>query len=154
MLKIIVNIYKKTFLLILFFSFNYISADSYNYNSYNNHGVVGLINIPTARFYDEGVHGITLYDGTPDQKITLSSNPYDWLEASLFYTNIQGKPYPGYEYQDYKDKGFNLKLRIKEEGVLPAIAVGINDLAGTGLYGSEISKTTSPLNPPLSLATV
>ena len=100
MLKIIVNIYKKTFLLILFFSFNYISADSYNYNSYNNHGVVGLINIPTARFYDEGVHGITLYDGTPDQKITLSSNPYDWLEASFFYSNIQGLPYPGFEYQD------------------------------------------------------
>ena len=97
MLKILVNIYKKTFLLILFFSFNYISADSYNYNSYNNHGVVGLINIPTARFYDEGVHGITLYDGTPDQKITLSSNPYDWLAASFFYSNIQALPYPGFE---------------------------------------------------------
>lgn len=30
-----------------------ISADSYKYNSYNNHGVIGLINMPTARFYDE-----------------------------------------------------------------------------------------------------
>ena len=116
---------------------NFLNSDSFQYNSYNNHGVVGLINMPTARFYDSAVHGITVYDGAPDQKITFSSNPYDWLEASLFYTNIQGKPYPGYEYQDYKDKGFNFKLRIKEEGVLPAIAVGINDLAGTGLYGSE-----------------
>ena len=43
--------------------------------------------MPTARFYDEMAHGITVYDGTPDQKITLTSNPYDWLEA--FYTNIQ-----------------------------------------------------------------
>ena len=41
-----------------------------------------------------------------------------------FYTNVQGYPYPGYEYQDYKDKGFNLKLRLKQEGKLPAIAVG------------------------------
>ena len=78
-----------------------------------------------------------MYDGTPDQKITLSSNPYDWLEASFFYTNIQGVPYPGFEYQDYKDKGFNLKLRLKEEGKLPAIAVGAYDFAGTGYYSSE-----------------
>ena len=96
-----------------------------------------MINTPTARFYDEGVHGITLYDGTPDQKITLSSNPYDWLEASFFYSNIQGRPYPGYEYQDYKDKGFNVKLRLKKEGSLPAIAIGLNDFAGTGLHSSE-----------------
>ncbi len=93
--------------------------------------------MPTARFYNDSVHGITIYDGTPDQKITLSSNPYDWLEASFFYTNIQGRPYPGFEYQDYKDKGFNFKIRLKAEGMLPAIAIGVNDIAGTGLYGSE-----------------
>ena len=83
------------------------------------------------------MHGITFYDGTPDQKITLTSNPYDWFEASFFYTNIQGVPYPGFEYQDYKDKGFNLKIRLKKEGSLPAIAIGLNDFAGTGLYSSE-----------------
>ena len=42
--------------------------------------------MPTARFYDESSFGLTIYDGTPDQKITLSSYPYDWLEASFFYT--------------------------------------------------------------------
>ena len=116
---------------------NYLYSDSFNYNSYNNHGVVGLINMPTARFFNEGVHGVNFYDGTPDQKITLSSNPYDWLEASFFYTNIQGLPYPGFTYQDYKDKGFNIKLRLKKEGVLPAIAIGAYDFAGTGFYSSE-----------------
>ena len=54
-----------------------------------------------------------------------------------FYTSIQNKPYPGYEYQSYKDKGFNFKVRLKKEGVLPALAVGFNDFAGTGLYSSE-----------------
>ena len=39
--------------------------------------------------------------------------------------------------QDYKDKGFNLKIRLKEEGIFPAIAIGFNDIAGTGLYSSE-----------------
>ena len=114
-----------------------IKADSLNYNTFNNHGVVGLINTPTARLYNEGSFGITVYDGTPDQKLTITSSPYDWLEASFFYTSIQNFPYPGFEYQSYKDKGFNLKVRVKEEGVFPAIAIGINDIAGTGYYGSE-----------------
>jgi len=117
-------------------------ADSFEYNSFNNHGVIGLINMPSARFYEEASHGITFYDGTPDQKITMTSFPYDWMEASFFYTNIQDKPYCGQAFdkvcqQDYKDKGFNFKLRLKEEGLWPAIAIGINDIAGTGFYSSE-----------------
>ena len=119
-----------------------ILGDSIEYNSFNNHGSIGLINIPTARFYDESSYGFTLYDGNPDQKITMTSFPFNWLEASFFYTNIKDKPYCSNKLetvcnQDYKDKGFNFKIRLKEEGVLPAIALGINDIAGTGLYGSE-----------------
>ena len=117
-------------------------SDSFSYNTFNNHGVIGLINMPSARFYDEAAHGITIYDGTPDQKITMTSFPYDWMEASFFYTNIQGRPYCAQSFdpvcqQDYKDKGFNFRFRIKEEGLWPAIAVGVNDIAGTGLYSSE-----------------
>ena len=132
--------FKKFFFVIIFLTPNILSADNYIYNSFNNHGVVGLINTPTARLYDEGVHGLTLYSGDPDQKITLSSSPYDWLEASFFYMNISeivqcrqgttGKVF----CQGYKDKGFNLKFKLKEEGKLPAIAIGLNDFAGTGVY--------------------
>ena len=136
----------KTYLIIVFLFQIELKADSFKYNSYNNHGVIGLINMPTARFYDEQSHGLTIYDGTPDQKITLSSSPYDWLEASLFYTNIQGLPYPGYEYQDYKDKGFNVKLRLKEQGNFPAVAIGVMDIAGTGLYSSEYIITSYGIN--------
>ena len=46
-------------LTILLFTVIPISADNFIYNSYNNHGVVGLINMPTARFFDESVHGFT-----------------------------------------------------------------------------------------------
>ncbi|MAV28341.1 MAG: hypothetical protein CMF43_00870 [Legionellales bacterium] len=132
-----------SFLLILSFFTQISITDSFNYNSFNNHGVVGLINMPTARFYDESSYGIAFYNGDPDQKITLTSFPFDWMEASFFYMNIeelqqcrsngQGKNF----CQGYKDKGFNFKIRLKEEGIFPAIAVGINDIAGTGLYSSE-----------------
>ena len=136
----------KIYLIIVFLFHTELTGDSFKYNSYNNHGVIGLINMPTARFYDEQSHGLTIYDGTPDQKITISSSPYDWLEASLFYTNIQGLPYPGYEYQDYKDKGFNVKVRLKEQGNFPAVAIGVMDIAGTGLYSSEYIITSYGIN--------
>ena len=70
------SVFHKNIFHILLLGFLWISSihgDSFNFNSYNNHGVVGLINMPTARFYDESAHGITIYDGTPDQKITLKS---------------------------------------------------------------------------------
>lgn len=98
--------------------------------------------MPSARFYDEASYGITIYNGNPDQKITMTSFPYDWMEASFFYTNIKGKSYCDQSFdpvceQDYKDKGFNFKFRIKQEDLWPAFAIGINDIAGTGFYSSE-----------------
>ena len=128
-----------------------VSADSFDFNSYNNHGVVGLVNMPTARLYEESVFGLTFYNGAPDQKFTLTSNPFDWMEASFFYTSLQNRRYCNLDSdpickQDYKDKGFNLKLRLKEEGILPAIAVGFNDIAGTGLYSSEYIVSSYGIN--------
>ena len=121
----------------------YCNADSFQYNSFNNHGVLGLINMPSSRFYDESAFGMTLYNGNPDQKITMTAFPYNWLEASFFYMNIDDKTLCRNNgnnqvfCQGYKDKGFNVKLRLKKEGKLPAIAIGINDIAGTGFYSSE-----------------
>ena len=134
---------RKFFSLVILFSFISANtfADSFIYNSFNNHGVIGLINMPSARFYDEASFGITAYDGAPDQKITLTASPYDWMEASFFYTNIkeciQDSNFNSSCYENYKDKGFNFKVRLKEEGIWPAIAIGINDIAGTGFYSSE-----------------
>ena len=121
----------------LFLIGNLLLSDSFKFNSPNSHGIVGLINMPTARFLDESSSSLTLYNGNPDKKILITMSPYDWFEASVFYTSIDGRPYPGFENQDYKDKGFNAKFRIKREGYLPALAVGFNDIAGTGIYSSE-----------------
>ena len=76
--------------------------------------------MPSARFYDESSHGITIYDGTPDQKITMTSFPYNWMEASFFYTNIQEMPYCQQSFdracqQDYKDKDLTLNLELKKK---------------------------------------
>ena len=51
---------------------SFIFSDSIKYNNPNNHGVIGLINIPTARFYEESSSSLTVYRGNPDRKITVS----------------------------------------------------------------------------------
>jgi len=133
---------KKLLLLVSAVYINLIYSDSFEYNQYNNYGIVGTIHTPSARTFDEGVHGVTIYKGTPNQTVTLSASPFDWLEASFFYTNVQDRPYC-YDFssetclQDFKDKGFNLKLRLKKQGVFPAVAIGMSDFAGTGIYSSE-----------------
>ena len=73
------------FLLITSFA---IFSDSIRYNNPNNHGVLGLINVPTARFYEESSSAFTVYRGDPDRKITLTMMPYDWFEASIFLSLI------------------------------------------------------------------
>ena len=78
--------YLNSFLLLvilLFIDQVYGDGDSFEYNQYNNYGIVGTIHTPSARTYDEGVHGITVYRGTPNQTVTLSANPFDWFEASF-----------------------------------------------------------------------
>ena len=82
--------------------------------------------MPTARIYNNSSIGLTLYDGTPDQKISLSFSFLNALEFSIFETKIR----------NIKDKGLNIKLRLKEEGNFPAVAIGINDLT-SGFYNSE-----------------
>ena len=144
-MKISIKNCQHSFLLlaILLFIFQvYGDGDSFEYNQYNNYGIVGTIHTPSARTFDEGVHGITLYYGDPNQTVTLSASPFEWFEASFFYTNVKDRPYC-YDFtsptclQDFKDKGFNFKVRLKEQDKLPAIAIGLNDFAGTGLYSSE-----------------
>lgn len=121
------------FKILLFLSFN-LFAD-FNY-SLTSSGITGAINTPNARTLSEGNYALHLYRGNPDRRLVFAATPYDWFEASLFYSSIKGKSYRKLG-QDYKDKGFNAKIILKEQGKFPALAVGVYDLAGTGLYDAE-----------------
>ena len=48
---------KKFLLLISVVYINTIYSDSFAYNQYNNYGIVGTIHTPSARTFNEGVHG-------------------------------------------------------------------------------------------------
>ena len=104
-------------------------------------GGVGLLQTPTARFAPEGQIAVNTNLVEPYWRTAISTQPFPWLEATLRYTSIRDRLYGPKEFsgdQAYKDKAFDIKVRLVEESAwLPQLAIGIRDIGGTGLFGGE-----------------
>ena len=109
--------------------------------SNNLWGETGLMQVPSARIAPAGTASISLALWQPYGTLNLGFNPLDWLEFTMRYTNVNNVPYGSQAIaggQSYKDKSAGIKLRLWEEGpILPQAAIGVRDLAGTGLFSSE-----------------
>ena len=125
----ITKLLKVISLIILVLPFG-INAASLGYNN-------GLIRMPDANFYQEGYLTFNYSNYYPYQHYTFSASPFNWLEASFFYVDVNSVRYPGTTDQSGKDKGFSAKIKLKNQGKYPALAVGFNDVGGTGLFSSE-----------------
>ena len=93
-------------------------------------GVKGLIDIPTARMSVDGTLTTTaaIQSRTSSYSITYQVTP--WLEGTFRYTGFN-------EFFHY-DRNYEAKVRLwPEQKYLPQVALGIRDLIGTGVYGSE-----------------
>ena len=124
--------------------------------SYSNYGTLGLIQNPNARFLDEGSLGFSWSHNDPYLRGSLIAYPFNWLEVSYQYVDINNQLYSPYESfsgnQSLKDKSFDTKIRlIKESYLLPQIAIGFRDLAGTGLFSSEFIVASKHLYKDLDL---
>ena len=112
-----------------------VSSDSLKYNSLNMHGVIGLINTPSARFFDKNDIGFTYSDSDSYQLSSISFMPFDFIEISTSRINTSNQ-----EIANKFDKEINstsIKLRIKEEGTWPALAIGLNNFDGPSFNASE-----------------
>ena len=110
--------------------------------SFSNYGTVGLIQMPSARMHQAGTIGFTWSHSEPYLRGSIMGNPFDWLEASYQYTDVNNQLYSDVREfsgsQSYKDKSFDAKFRIlKEKDYLPQIAVGFRDFGGSSLFSSE-----------------
>ncbi len=100
-------------------------------------GQTGLIYMPDARVDPDGTwrSGYSFTD--PYRAIWTSLTAMPRLEASFRYTEIDGAPSGlGDDFGDFKDKAFDLKIILAEEGRWwPALGVGAQDIGqGTGLF--------------------
>ncbi len=109
---------------------------------FSNYGTVGLLSNPSARFHEEGTIGFTWNRMQPYFRGSIIAYPFSWFEASYQYVDINNELYSDiFEFsgnQSLKDKSFDGKFRLlKETNILPALALGFRDAAGTGLFSSE-----------------
>ncbi|OAT77560.1 hypothetical protein A9B99_21170 [Mangrovibacter phragmitis] len=105
-------------------------------------GGVGLLQTPTARMAREGAFSFNYHDNDQYRFYSGSIQLFPWLETTLRYTDVRTRKYSNVEAfsgnQTYKDKSFDMKLRLWEEGYwLPQVAIGLRDIGGTGLFDSE-----------------
>ena len=98
--------------------------------SASDYGTTGLIDIPTARMQSDGTLTATAaFDGRHRQ-FALTYQVAPWLESTFRYT--------GFDEFFLWDRNYEVKAQLwDEELFLPAVAVGIRDAVGTGVFGSE-----------------
>ncbi len=109
--------------------------------SQSDFGGVGLLQTPTARMAREGM-SLNYRDNDQYRYYSASVQLFPWLETTLRYTDVRTKKYSSVESfsgdQTYKDKAFDVKLRLWEESYwMPQVAVGARDIGGTGLFDAE-----------------
>lgn len=106
----------------------------------NDWGGAGLMQTPTARMRVVG-HGALTYTQTdPYEHLNFFLQPMDWMETGFRYTSVINRLYgPSIAgNQPYKDKSIDVKVRLLEESrYVPALAVGLRDITGTGLFSGE-----------------
>jgi len=113
----------------------------------SHYGGVGLLEMRNARFRADGTleAGAALRHQRRFYFLSFQALPF--LETTFRLTErLDGTTGAGVT----NDRSFDLKLRLMEEGdVLPAIAVGLQDFIGTGIYSGEYvvaSKRFGPLD--------
>ncbi|WP_421505347.1 YjbH domain-containing protein [Erwinia rhapontici] len=120
--------------------------------SQSDFGGVGLMQVPTARMAKEGEFSLNYRYNDQYHFYSSSVQLFPWLEATIRYTDVKTREYSAVSSfsgdQTYKDKAFDLKLRLWEEGFwLPEVSVGTRDLGGTGLFDSEYLVATKAWGP-------
>lgn len=105
-----------------------------------NSGKTGIIEMPNARVMDDWQARLHYHYNNPFSYYGLLLSPLPRLETNFRLTRIAGTP--GFSdsdaYGDYKDKSIDFKFLLsKEDEILPAIAVGVDDITGTGLFSSK-----------------
>nr|WP_024966002.1 YjbH domain-containing protein [Pantoea sp. IMH] len=115
-------------------------------------GGAGLLQVPTARMAEDGEFSLNYRYNDQYRFFSSSVQLFPWLEATIRYTDVKTRRYSAVESfsgsQTYKDKAFDLKARLWQEGFwLPEVAVGARDLGGTGLFDSEYLVATKAWGP-------
>lgn len=109
--------------------------------TYDDFGTTGLWQMPTARLHPDSEVAVGASSIYPYDKYFFTFTMLPWLEGTLRYANITDRYYGPIWFsgtQNYKDKSFDVKARLVQEGpYTPDISIALTDFSGTGLWSSE-----------------
>lgn len=129
-----------------------VHGDNLTTKSKNMYGTPGgLIDMPSAEMSEDGELSATVshFGGTTKTTLTFQVTPR--LTGSFRYASLReyrpGRGGAGaYPNSSYYDRSFDLRYQILTEGdYRPAVAVGLRDFMGTGLYGGEYVVATKEI---------
>lgn len=107
----------------------------------NFYGVTGLMDMPSAEMLPDGevAVGISSFGGSTRTTLTFQATPR--IQASFRYSGIKDATFS--EFDTYRDRSFDVRFLLNSESkYLPALTVGLQDFAGTGIYAGEFVAAT------------
>lgn len=104
--------------------------------TYTLYGTPGLIEMPSAVSPADAELATTLGGFSSQQRGTVTFQVFERVTGSFRYSRIDDYTGPGMD--PTYDRSFDLQYRLLDETAgRPAVAIGLRDFIGTGLYTSE-----------------
>jgi hypothetical protein len=102
---------------------------------HNDYGSLGIIEMPSARMAPDGAISVGASYMRHIQHYSFSFQALPWLEADFRYSGLS---HYSLDFPVYYDRSLAFKARLWDEtDIFPAVALGINDVVGTGVYSGE-----------------
>jgi len=116
-------------------------------NVLNSYGLPGGVETPTAEMLPDGTLGGTVSYNELGRRHDIVFQLHPRITTALRYSRVEGMN----DHNDLGhiwDRSFDIRFQfLDEEGWRPAVAVGLQDFMGTGVYSGEYivaSKTITP----------
>ena len=127
-------------------------ADPMYSRNMSTFGLAGGIDTPTAETLQDGTLGATVSWSDYGRRSSVFFQALPRLTTVLRYSRVDG-------INDYRDDGYitdrSLDLRyqvLDEQGWRPAVAVGLQDFLGTGVYSGEYIVATKNVTPSVRVS--
>ncbi|MCX7561621.1 YjbH domain-containing protein [Sulfitobacter sp. F26204] len=115
----------------------------------STYGTPGLIETPTARSLNDGELAFTSSLVGPTMRNTVTFQILPGVSGSFRYTRIDGGQADG---SANFDRSFDISFQLLDETDLrPAVALGLRDFLGTGLYSGEYLVATKQIGSKLEV---
>lgn len=128
--------------------------------SLNFYGATGLIDMPSGEAQPDGQLSVSTAHFGPVSRTTLSFQITPRISASFRFlgirdwnANVAPASRVGIDaFDTYYDRSFDLRFKVLDESrYLPAVTIGLQDFAGTGVLAGEYVAATKNITPSLKV---